>query len=57
MLPTPAEQASLSTTQRRGALRLGIANGVLWSMGNGLTTGSLIVYLAQELGARAGRWA
>jgi len=32
-------------------LRLGYINGVLWSVGNGLTSGSLVYYLAQELGA------
>ena len=29
-----------------------LANGVLWAVGNGLTTGSLIIYLALDLGAR-----
>ena len=37
---------------RRRALRLGYINGTLWSIGNGLTTGTLIYYLAQELGAK-----
>src|SRR5579863_627281 len=37
---------------RRRALALGLINGVLWSVGNGLTTGTLIYYLAQELGAK-----
>ncbi len=37
---------------RRRALLLGYANGVLWSVGNGLTTGTLIYYSAQELGAK-----
>ncbi len=30
---------------------LGFYNGVLWSIGNGLTTGALIYYLALDLGA------
>jgi MFS family permease len=37
---------------RRRALVLGYINGVLWSVGNGLTTGTLVYYLAQELGAK-----
>lgn len=41
----------LSPAQRRQGLRLGIYNGVLWSIGNGLTTGALIYYLALDLGA------
>src|SRR5690242_11787241 len=43
--------ARLSVAARRRALRLGYLNGVLWSVGNGLTSGTLIYYLAQELGA------
>src|SRR3990172_8461508 len=38
--------------ERRRALRLGYVNGVLWSVGNGLTTGPLMIYLALGLGAR-----
>lgn len=38
-------------TRRRAFPRLGYANGVLWSIGNGLTSGSLITYLAIDLGA------
>jgi hypothetical protein len=37
---------------RRRALRLGYLNGMLWSIGNGLTTGTLVTYLAIDLGAR-----
>lgn len=37
---------------RRRALRLGLLNAALWAMGNGLTTGSLVNYLARDLGAR-----
>lgn len=42
----------MPTDARRRALVLGYVNGVLWSVGNGLTTGTLIYYLAQELGAK-----
>ncbi len=41
-------------SRRRRALGLILANGVLWSIGNGLTSGQLVSYLAQELGA--GGW-
>ena len=44
--------ARMSVAVRRRALGLGYANGVLWSIGNGLTTGTLVYYLAQELGAK-----
>jgi len=37
---------------RRRALGLGYVNGLLWSMGNGLTTGTLVIYLALDLGAQ-----
>ena len=37
---------------RRRALGWGHVNGALWSIGNGLTTGTLIVYLALDMGAR-----
>jgi MFS family permease len=37
---------------RRRALRLGYLHGMLWSVGGGLTGGTLIVYLALELGAQ-----
>ena len=36
----------------RRAMWLGYLNGALWSIGNGLTTGTLIIYLAMELGGR-----
>lgn len=42
----------IRSAARRRALVLGYVNGVLWSVGNGLTTGTLIYYLAQELGAK-----
>ncbi len=41
----------LSPSLRRRGLVLGFYNGVLWSIGNGLTTGALIYYLALDLGA------
>lgn len=45
------EDPRLSVAARRRALRLGYVNGVLWSVGNGLTSGTLISYLALQLGA------
>ena len=42
----------LPASERRRALTLGQLNGALWSIGNGLTTGPLVLYLAQDLGAR-----
>lgn len=36
---------------RRRAMRLGYVNGALWAAGNGLTSGTVIYYLAIELGA------
>ncbi len=38
--------------ERRRALGLGHVNGGLWAAGNSLTTGSLVVYLARDLGAQ-----
>ena len=46
--PRPENAARLCAA----APALGYVNGVLWSVGNGLTTGTLIYYLAQELGAK-----
>ncbi len=37
---------------RRRALRLGLINGALWGIGNALTTGPLVSYLARDLGAQ-----
>ena len=37
--------------QRRRALAWGHVNGGIWAAGNALTTGSLVVYLARDLGA------
>ncbi|HEX4142241.1 MAG TPA: MFS transporter [Pirellulales bacterium] len=42
----------LGPLERRQALRLGVVSGTLWSIGNGWTTGSMVTYLAQELGAQ-----
>jgi hypothetical protein len=51
--PGPPKRATrMPAAVRRRALVLGYVNGVLWSVGNGLTTGTLIYYLAQELGAK-----
>lgn len=36
---------------RRRALCLAYLNSMLWSIGNGLTTGALVIYLAKDLGA------
>jgi MFS family permease len=43
---------SIDPRQRRRALDLGLVNGALWSVGNALTTGSLVSYLARDLGAQ-----
>lgn len=42
----------VGATDRRRTLTLGHVNGMLWSIGNGLTTGTLVTYLALDLGAR-----
>ncbi len=42
----------MSLAERRRALAWGHANGGLWAAGNSLTTGTLIVYLARDLGAQ-----
>jgi MFS family permease len=41
----------LAIAQRRKALRLGLINAALWSMGYALTSGAIISYLAIDLGA------
>lgn len=41
-----------SWSPRRRALLLGYLNAMLWSVGNGLTTGPLVIYLIRDLGAR-----
>lgn len=42
----------LSFRARRRALAWGHVNAALWAIGNGLTTGSLVSYLARDLGAQ-----
>jgi MFS family permease len=42
----------MNAHRRRRALGLGHANGGLWAIGNALSTGSLVVYLASDLGAQ-----
>ncbi|MBX3411125.1 MAG: hypothetical protein KF708_00295 [Pirellulales bacterium] len=42
----------LDKPARRRAMRLAIVNGTLWYAGNALTTGTLVIYLALDLGAR-----
>ena len=41
----------MGAINRRRSLALGHVNGMLWSVGNGLTTGTLVNYLAIDLGA------
>lgn len=43
--------ARIAPELRRRALKLGYVNGILWSVGNGLTTGTLVYYLVLDLGA------
>jgi len=43
--------ARLTVSQRRRARRLAYWNGAIWSIGNGLASTTLVVYLAMELGA------
>lgn len=42
---------NLTSLQRRRAMRLAYVHGALWAMGNGLTTGPILTYFAQDLGA------
>jgi MFS family permease len=42
----------LSAAERRWGMRLSYFNAGLWSLGNGLTSTSLVVYLGLEFGAR-----
>jgi MFS family permease len=46
-----AGENRISKQQRRRAFAQAYANGALWSLGNGLASTSLIVYLARQLGA------
>ena len=47
-----ADLIRLTPAERRRALGLGHFNAGLWAAGNGLTSGTLLVYLAQDLGAK-----
>jgi hypothetical protein len=40
---------SLAVVDRRRAMRLAYWNGGLWALGNGLTSSTLVIYLAMEL--------
>jgi MFS family permease len=48
----PPAASVLTLPQRRRALALGHVNAALWAAGNSLTTGSLVSYLARDLGAQ-----
>lgn len=47
-----ASAVRIDPATRRRALGLGYVQGALWSIGNGLTTGALVTYLAIDLGAK-----
>ena len=47
-----ADLLRLTPASRRRALWLGDVNAGLWAAGNGLTSGALLVFLAQDLGAK-----
>jgi MFS family permease len=47
-----ASASPLTSRERRRALALGQVNAGLWAIGNALTTGSLVSYLARDLGAQ-----
>ncbi len=50
---TPAGGSDwLTTSDRRWAVRQTFANALLWSVGNGLVSTTLVIYLALELGAK-----
>jgi MFS family permease len=42
---------NINSHKRRRAFRLAYLNGALWSLGNGMASTSLIVYMARQLGA------
>lgn len=46
-----AEPAPLTVAECRRARRLGYWNGGLWAAGNGMISGTLVIYLALDLGA------
>jgi MFS family permease len=45
-----APQTALPVFQRRRARRRAYWNGAIWAIGNGLTSSTLVIYLAMELG-------
>ena len=45
------KNAKLTVNERRHARQMAYLNGGLWAIGNGLTSSSLVVYLALELDA------
>lgn len=45
-------RADRPALDRRRGMRLSYLNGALWAIGNGLTTGPVISYFVQDLGAR-----
>lgn len=47
-----ATASPLAAHERRRALGLGHVNAAFWAAGNALTTGSLVSYLARDLGAQ-----
>ena len=47
-----ATASPLGARERRRALGLGHVNAAFWAAGNALTTGSLVSYLARDLGAQ-----
>jgi MFS family permease len=47
-----ADLLRLTPENRRRALWLGDVNAGIWAAGNGLTSGALLVFLAQDLGAK-----
>src|SRR4029079_14640630 len=51
-LAMEADLLHLTPAARRRALYLGHVNAGLWAAGNGLTSGTLLVFLAQDLGAK-----
>jgi MFS family permease len=48
---TADSRSQLSVLQRRQARRMAYRNAGLWGSGNGLISGTLVIYLATELGA------
>jgi len=48
---TADSRSQLTVLQRRQARRMAYRNAGLWGSGNGLISGTLVIYLATELGA------